>query len=126
MRAMCERRRGIVRGWLATAGGAVATIAMAAWAAGVPPARAQEPADAKAAALKAEPEARPAMEARENADYYINNNQPDKAKPYLEAFRASRPIELYAASDYYIRRNQPDKAVPFLDELLKRRLDPAT
>jgi hypothetical protein len=100
---------------------AIASIAIAAGAAGVPSARAQEP-----AVVKAADEARAAIEAWENADYYTRNNQADKAAPFLEKFQQSRPIELWAAADYYIRKGQPEKAVPFLDLLLKRRLDPAT
>jgi hypothetical protein len=123
MRADREQRRAIVKGWLATAMAAIATIAMAAWASGVPSARAQQ---AAPAAVTVSPEARAAIEAWDNAGYYSRNGQVAKAAPYLEKFRQSRPIELWAAVDYYIRKGQADKAVPYLDLLVQHRLDAAT
>ena len=120
MRAMCEPQREIVRGWLATAGVAIATIAIAAAAAGVPATRAQEPAPQEPAAkepaaVKAADEAKPAMEARENADYYIQNNQPDKAAPFLEAFmkRADEETdpELRQTAAGLAKRLHPDAIV---------------
>ncbi len=122
MRAMCERRRGIVTRWQATTLVAIATIVMAAGAAGVPSARAQQAAQV----VKIPEEGRAAIEARETADYYTNAGQHEKAAPYLDKFQRSRPVELWAAVDYYIRKGQADKAVPYLDLLTKRRLDPAT
>ncbi len=124
MRADRERRRGNVRGWLATAMVAIATIVMAAGAAGIPSARAQQ--QQQPAVVKASEEAKPAIEAWESAEYYTRAGQAGKAAPYLERFQKSRPVELWAAADYYIRRGQPEKAVPYLDQLMKHRLDPAT
>jgi hypothetical protein len=119
MRATCERRRGILKGWLATAAVAIATVAIASGTAGVPLARAQQSVPVKAAE-----EARAAIEAWDAAEYYTRNGQVDKAAPFLEKFRKSRPIELWAAADFYMRKGQADKAVPYLDQLMKNRLDP--
>src|SRR5262249_30463582 len=99
---------------------AIAMIVMAMGMAGVPSARAQQP-----ATVTLSPEARTAIEAWDNADYYTRAGQHDKAAPFLEQFQKVRPAELWAAIDYYIRKNQPDKAVPYLNQLYKYRLEPA-
>lgn len=147
MRTTCERRHGILRGWPATtttttttATNATATaatttmviaIAIVAAAVGVPSARAQQqpppqPESQQPAAVKAAEEARAAIEAWDSADFYTRNGLHAKAAPFLEKFEQSRPVELWAAADYYIRKGQADKAVPYLNQLMKRRLDPAT
>src|SRR5690242_5413266 len=114
MRADRERRRGIATGWPAMI--AIAAMGMA----GVPTTWAQQP-----ATVTISPEARTAIEAWDNADFYTHAGQHDKAAPYLEQFQKVRPVELWAAVDYYVRKNQPDKAVPYLNQLYKYRLEPA-
>ncbi len=45
---------------------------------------------------------------------------------YLDRFRKSRPIDLWASADYLIRTGQAHKALPYLDQFLKDRPDDAT